>query len=87
MVILRRSLEILVLEIKVICLVTPLSHVLGTKLGAKLTKVGKNVTCPWLRPVLMVIKTQVTIEYVNVKGAMVLIRVQLFSSQHNMMRL
>ncbi|KAJ0088462.1 hypothetical protein Patl1_32200 [Pistacia atlantica] len=28
----------------------PLTHVLATKLGAKLTEVRKNKTCPWLRP-------------------------------------
>lgn len=28
----------------------PLSHVLATKLGARLTEVCKNDTCPWLRP-------------------------------------
>ncbi|WZZ42724.1 hypothetical protein YC2023_038983 [Brassica napus] len=28
----------------------PLSHVLATKLGAKLTEVRKNGTCAWLRP-------------------------------------
>ncbi|KAI5060864.1 hypothetical protein GOP47_0023369 [Adiantum capillus-veneris] len=29
----------------------PLSHVLATKLGARLTEVRKNGTCSWLRPV------------------------------------
>ena len=28
----------------------PLSHALATKLGACLTEVRKNGTCPWLRP-------------------------------------
>lgn len=28
----------------------PLTHVLATKLGARLTDVRKNKTCPWLRP-------------------------------------
>nr|CAD1828614.1 unnamed protein product [Ananas comosus var. bracteatus] len=28
----------------------PLSHVLATKIGARLTEVRKNGTCPWLRP-------------------------------------
>ncbi|KAH7863572.1 hypothetical protein Vadar_019301 [Vaccinium darrowii] len=28
----------------------PLTHVLATKLGSKLTEVRKNKTCPWLRP-------------------------------------
>ncbi|KAH7426359.1 hypothetical protein KP509_11G098400 [Ceratopteris richardii] len=45
----------------------PLSHVLTTKLGAKLTEVRKNGTCPWLRPDR---KTQVTVEYKNEDGAM-----------------
>ncbi|VAI45092.1 unnamed protein product [Triticum turgidum subsp. durum] len=30
----------------------PLSHVLATKLGARLTEVRKNATCPWLRPLI-----------------------------------
>ncbi|KAI5440926.1 hypothetical protein KIW84_010407 [Lathyrus oleraceus] len=60
----------------------PLSHVLATKLGAKLTEVRKNGTCPWLRPDG---KTQVTVEYYNDKGAMVPIRVHtvLISTQHD----
>lgn len=28
----------------------PLTHVLATQLGYKLTEVRKNGTCPWLRP-------------------------------------
>nr|KYP40007.1 S-adenosylmethionine synthetase 1 [Cajanus cajan] len=60
----------------------PLSHVLATKLGAKLTEVRKNETCPWLRPDG---KTQITVEYVNDHGAMVPVRVHtvLISTQHN----
>ncbi|KAI4335064.1 hypothetical protein L6164_013746 [Bauhinia variegata] len=60
----------------------PLSHVLATKLGAKLTEVRKNGTCPWLRPDG---KTQVTVEYYNDKGAMVPVRVHtvLISTQHD----
>ncbi|CAL5097097.1 unnamed protein product [Urochloa decumbens] len=60
----------------------PLSHVLATKLGAKLTEVRKNGTCPWLRPDG---KTQVTVEYRNEAGAMVPIRVHtvLISTQHD----
>ncbi|KAG5381506.1 hypothetical protein IGI04_032976 [Brassica rapa subsp. trilocularis] len=45
----------------------PLSHVLATKIGAKLTEVRKNGTCRWLRPDG---KTQVTVEYYNDNGAM-----------------
>ncbi|KAL6534142.1 S-adenosylmethionine synthase 3 [Orobanche hederae] len=60
----------------------PLTHVLATKLGAKLTEVRKNRTCPWLRPDG---KTQVTVEYRNEGGAMVPIRVHtvLISTQHD----
>ncbi|KAK1292232.1 S-adenosylmethionine synthase 1 [Acorus calamus] len=60
----------------------PLTHVLATKLGAKLTEVRKNGTCAWLRPDG---KTQVTIEYRNDHGAMVPIRVHtvLISTQHD----
>merc|ERR1712048_969568 len=38
----------------------PLTHVLSTKIGYKLTEVRKNGTCAWLRPDG---KTQVTVEY------------------------
>ncbi|WJX84661.1 S-adenosylmethionine permease [Trifolium repens] len=60
----------------------PLTHVLATKLGAKLTEVRKNKTCAWLRPDG---KTQVTVEYQNDNGAMVPIRVHtvLISTQHD----
>ncbi|KAF2307425.1 hypothetical protein GH714_028477 [Hevea brasiliensis] len=60
----------------------PLTHVLATKLGAKLTEVRKNETCPWLRPDG---KTQVTVEYRNESGAMVPVRVHtvLISTQHD----
>ncbi|GJZ26936.1 S-adenosylmethionine synthase 3 [Tanacetum coccineum] len=60
----------------------PLTHVLATKLGAKLTEVRKNNTCPWLRPDG---KTQVTVEYINENGAMVPTRVHtvLISTQHD----
>eukprot|EP01018_Ginkgo_biloba_P001093 Gb_39676 [translate_table: standard] len=60
----------------------PLTHVLATKLGAKLTEVRKNGTCPWLRPDG---KTQVTVEYRNEGGAMVPERVHtvLISTQHD----
>lgn len=60
----------------------PLTHVLATKLGARLTEVRKNKTCPWLRPDG---KTQVTVEYKNDGGAMIPIRVHtvLISTQHD----
>ncbi|CAI5504698.1 unnamed protein product [Closterium sp. Naga37s-1] len=60
----------------------PLTHVLATQLGAKLTEVRKNGVCPWLRPDG---KTQVTVEYKNEGGAMVPIRVHtvLISTQHD----
>ncbi|CAI9776159.1 unnamed protein product [Fraxinus pennsylvanica] len=60
----------------------PLSHVLATKLGARLTEVRKNGTCPWLRPDG---KTQVTVEYYNDNGAKVPVRVHtvLISTQHD----
>ncbi|KAG4401269.1 hypothetical protein GLYMA_07G233800v4 [Glycine max] len=60
----------------------PLSHVLATKLGARLTEVRKNGTCPWLRPDG---KTQVTVEYYNDNGARVPVRVHtvLISTQHD----
>jgi len=59
-----------------------LSHVLATKIGAQLTEVRKNGTCPWLRPDG---KTQVTVEYLNENGAMVPVRVHtvLISTQHD----
>ncbi|KAL9662243.1 hypothetical protein QQ045_027075 [Rhodiola kirilowii] len=59
----------------------PLSHVLSTKFGAKLTEVCKNGTVPWLR---LDGETQVTVEYHNDIGAMILIRVPLFSSPLSM---
>jgi S-adenosylmethionine synthetase len=60
----------------------PLSHVLSTKLGARLTDERKDGTCGWLRPDG---KTQVTVEYVNEGGAMVSVRVHtvLISTQHD----
>ncbi|KAL2513927.1 S-adenosylmethionine synthase 2 [Forsythia ovata] len=60
----------------------PLSHVLATKLGARLTEVRKDGTCPWLRPDG---KTQVTVEYYNDNGARVPVRVHtvLISTQHD----
>jgi len=60
----------------------PLTHVLATKLGYRLTEARKNGECPWLRPDG---KTQVTIEYKNDGGAMIPVRVHtiLISTQHS----
>ncbi|KAG2429225.1 hypothetical protein HXX76_010995 [Chlamydomonas incerta] len=60
----------------------PLTHVLATQLGYKLTEVRKDGTCPWLRPDG---KTQVTVEYKREGGAMIPQRVHtiLISTQHN----
>ncbi|KAL2507496.1 S-adenosylmethionine synthase 3 [Forsythia ovata] len=60
----------------------PLSHILASKLAAKLTEVRKNRTCPWLRPDG---KTQVTFEYQKEGGAIVPIRIHtvLISTQHD----
>ena len=61
----------------------PLTHVLATKLGAKLIEVRKNGTYSWLRPDG---KTEVTIEYKNENGAWFLYTFTQFSSPLNMMR-
>lgn len=60
----------------------PLTHVLATKIGYRLTEARKNGDCSWLRPDG---KTQVTVEYVNDGGAMVPQRVHtiLISTQHS----
>jgi len=60
----------------------PLTHVLATQIGHRLTVVRKDGTCPWVRPDG---KTQVTVEYKNEGGAMVPIRVHtiLISTQHD----
>nr|BAV58224.1 S-Adenosylmethionine synthetase [Ulva partita]BAV58226.1 S-Adenosylmethionine synthetase [Ulva partita] len=60
----------------------PLTHVLATKIGYRLTEARKNGDCAWLRPDG---KTQVTVEYVNDGGAMVPQRVHtiLISTQHS----
>lgn len=60
----------------------PLSHSLATSLGKRLTEVRKKNIMPYLRPDG---KTQVTVEYKNVKGAMVPQRVHtiLISTQHS----
>ena len=60
----------------------PLTHVLATRLGHRLTEVRKNGTCKWLRPDG---KTQVTVEYKKEGGAVVPLRVHtvLISTQHS----
>ena len=59
----------------------PLTHVLDTKIGAKLTQVRKNGTYSWLRPDG---KTQVTIEYKNERCMVSLcIHKVLISTQHD----
>lgn len=60
----------------------PLTHVLATKLGAKLDEVRKNGVCPWLWTDG---RTEVTLEYRNEGGSMIPLRVQtvLISTQHN----
>jgi len=60
----------------------PLTHVLATQLGYKLTEVRKDGTLPWLRPDG---KTQVTVEYKKDAGAVVPVRVHtiLISTQHS----
>lgn len=60
----------------------PLTHVLATKIGFRLTEVRKNGECGWLRPDG---KTQVTVEYKNEGGAMVPQRVHtiVISTQHS----
>lgn len=60
----------------------PLSHVWATKLGKKLTDVRKNGVLDWVRPDG---KTQVTVVYKNVNGAMVpqWVHTVLISTQHD----
>ncbi len=60
----------------------PLTHLLATQIGFKLTEVRKNGTLPWVRPDG---KTQVTVEYKNEGGRMVPQRVHtiVISTQHN----
>ena len=59
----------------------PLSHILATKLGKRLTDVRKKGILPWVRPDG---KTQVTVVYKNIAGKMIPQRVHtiLISTQH-----
>merc|ERR1719231_1504544 len=60
----------------------PLTHNLATSIGAKLTEVRKNGTCPWVRPDG---KTQVTVEYEETDGVLKPLRVHtiVISTQHD----
>lgn len=60
----------------------PLTHNLATSIGAKLTEVRKNGTCPWVRPDG---KTQVTCEYKMENGKPIPQRVHtvVISTQHD----
>jgi len=60
----------------------PLTHVLATQLGARLTEVRKKGILSWVRPDG---KTQLVVEYRNENGAMIPIRVHtvLISTQHD----
>jgi len=59
----------------------PLSHVLATKIGLRLTQVRKSGECPWVLPDG---KTQVTVEYKKVGGLTIPQRVHtiVISTQH-----
>merc|ERR1719223_1619774 len=60
----------------------PLTHMLATSIGSKLTEVRKNGTCPWVRPDG---KTQVTCEYRMDNGRPIPLRVHtvVISTQHD----
>jgi S-adenosylmethionine synthetase len=60
----------------------PLTHMLATQLGSKITEVRKNGTCDWVRPDA---KTQVTCEYKLENGVPVPLRVHtvVISCQHS----
>jgi S-adenosylmethionine synthetase len=60
----------------------PLTHFYATNLGAKLTEVRKNGTCPWVRPDG---KTQITVEYKMDDGRPIPQRVHtvVISTQHS----
>lgn len=60
----------------------PLTHVLATKLGARLTEVRKKGILPWVRPDG---KTQVTVQYEEENGALKPLRVHtiVISTQHS----
>lgn len=60
----------------------PMTHLLASKLGYRLTEARKDGTCPWLRPDG---KTQVTMTYKEKDGAMVPVSVHtiVISTQHS----
>jgi S-adenosylmethionine synthetase len=60
----------------------PLTHLLATQLGARLTEVRKKGILKWVRPDG---KTQVVVEYRKVNGAMIPIRIHtiVISTQHD----
>jgi len=60
----------------------PLTHTLATQIGSRLTKVRNDGTLKWVRPDG---KTQVTVEYQKINGAMVPKRVHtiVISTQHD----
>jgi len=60
----------------------PLTHVLSTQLGYKLTEVRKSGVLKWVRPDG---KTQVVVEYKKVNGAMIPVHIHaiLISTQHD----
>jgi len=60
----------------------PLTHTLATQIGSRLTKVRNDGTLKWVRPDG---KTQVTVEYKKVNGAMIPQRVHtiVISTQHD----
>ncbi len=60
----------------------PMTHLLATQLGYRLTEVRKDGTCPWLRPDG---KTQVTMEYEETDGVTKPVRVHtvVISTQHS----
>jgi len=59
----------------------PMTHLIANNLGFRLTQARKDGTCPWLRPDG---KTQVTMNYKEVNGAMIPVSVHtiVISTQH-----
>ena len=59
----------------------PMTHVLATRIGYKLTQARKDGSCAWLRPDG---KTQVTLEYREENGKMIPLKAHaiVISTQH-----